>query len=103
MTDLSLLKNQMTKNKKRNSSLGKPPLENDYSNNLKAPETAPLEEGSYDEYKKIDGRTARKTNRTIQLATRVSPEFDREIRQMALKENILIVEVFEKLLQEYKK
>src|SRR4051812_5369817 len=42
---------------------------------------------------RIDGRTLRRSGRTVQFATRVSPQFDRRIRQIARREGLLIVEV----------
>ena len=47
---------------------------------------------------RIDGRTLRRSGRTIQFATRVSPPFDRRVRQIAKREGILIVEVLERAL-----
>lgn len=52
-------------------------------------------------YQKTDGRMLRKTNRTIQFATKVTPEFDKTIRQLAQKEHCLIVEVLEAALAAY--
>lgn len=50
-------------------------------------------------YVRIDGRSARKTNRTIAFATRVTPAFDKEVREIAVKEGLLIVEVLEQALE----
>jgi len=50
---------------------------------------------------KVDGRTLRKTGRTEQLATRVTPEFRRRIHNIAQNEGILIVEVLERALKAY--
>jgi hypothetical protein len=50
---------------------------------------------------RIDGRTLRRSGRTIQFATRVSPEFDERIRQIARREGILLVEVLEQALKAY--
>ncbi len=44
----------------------------------------------------IDGRTLRKTGRTEQLATRVTPEFKKRIYDIAEREGIMIVEVLER-------
>jgi len=52
-------------------------------------------------YRRMDGRTMRKTNRTLQLATKVKPEFDDALRTIALDEGILIVEVLERSLDLY--
>lgn len=48
---------------------------------------------------RIDGRTLRRSGRTVQFATRVSPEFDKRIRQIAQRDGLLIVEVLERALQ----
>lgn len=49
-----------------------------------------------------DGRSARTTNRTLAFATRVTPEFDREIRYIAERENLKLVEVLEKGIEALK-
>jgi hypothetical protein len=43
----------------------------------------------------------RRTNRVVQFATRVTPEFDRRIRAIAVQEGLLIVEVLERALEAY--
>lgn len=48
-----------------------------------------------------DGRSARRTGRTLQFATRVSPEFDDRVRAIAAREGILLVEVLERALDAY--
>jgi hypothetical protein len=50
---------------------------------------------------RIDGRTLRRSGRTVQFATRVSPEFDERIRQIARREGMLLVEVLEQALKAY--
>jgi hypothetical protein len=50
---------------------------------------------------RLDGRTMRRSNRTVQFATRVSPEFDERIRQIALRDGMLLVEVLEHALEAY--
>jgi hypothetical protein len=97
---------------KRRSSLGAPPAE--ASANLEAPETAPPRptprrvaavrppvsragEGSV----RRDGRSARRSGRTLQFATRVSPEFDQRLRAIAERENKLLVEILEEALDAY--
>ena len=49
----------------------------------------------------MDGRTMRRSGRTVQFATRVSPEFDERIRQIAMREGMLLVEVLERALDAY--
>lgn len=49
----------------------------------------------------IDGRKLRRTKRTMQFGTRVTPEFDDRIREIAQRDKILIVEVLEQALDQY--
>jgi hypothetical protein len=51
---------------------------------------------------RIDGRTLRRTGRTLQFATRVTPEFDAQVRQLAQEEGRLIVEILEAALEVYR-
>ena len=103
---------------KRRSSLGAPPPLAEASPNLEAPETAPplapevlapaprmavvrpLEQDVQDIARR-DGRSARRSGRTLQFATRVSPEFDRRLRAIAEHERKLLVEVLEEALEAY--
>ena len=48
-----------------------------------------------------DGRTLRRTNRTIAFATRVSAEWDDRIRDIAERDGLKLVEVLEKALDAY--
>ena len=50
---------------------------------------------------RIDGRTLRRSGRTVQFATRVSQEFDERVRGIAVREGLLLVEVLEKALEAY--
>ena len=52
-------------------------------------------------YERLDGRSLRRSNRIVQFATRVTPEFDRRIREIARDERLLIVEVLERALDAY--
>ena len=49
----------------------------------------------------MDGRTMRRSGRTVQFATRVSPKFDERIRQIAMRDGMLLVEVLEHALDAY--
>jgi hypothetical protein len=107
-----------TKMKGRRSSLGAPPPAAEASPNLKAPETAPSppvaprlpvkappksESGAPagEGARPRDGRSARRTGRTLQFATRVSPEFDQRLRDIAAREGRLLVQVLEDALDAY--
>ena len=48
-----------------------------------------------------DGRSARRSGRTLQFATRVSPEFDNKLRVIAERDGKLLVEVLEEALEAY--
>ncbi|AMV00981.1 hypothetical protein [Xanthomonas citri] len=104
MADVSMLK----KLKGRRDELGAPPTLDEASTNLTAPEVAPVTRPvaaanppPQARPAKIDGRSARKTNRTVQFATRVTPEWDARIRALAQREGVLLVEILEKALAHY--
>jgi hypothetical protein len=90
---------------KRNT-LGVPPSMEEASTNLHAPETIPavhVPSASPASIPRMDGRSARRTNRTLQFATRVRPEWDAELRALAQRDGLLLVEVLERALELYKK
>ena len=110
MADLSKLK--------RRSTLGAPPPPAEASTNLDAPEVAPPSALSQEPIAPIptpiapppavgegrrnrDGRSARRTGRTIQFATRVTPEFDERFRAVAERDGLLHVELLERSLAAY--
>jgi hypothetical protein len=119
MADLSKLK------LKRRTTLGAPPPLEEASQNLKAPEVAPVvapeetppraaltplrkppaagkgQERANDRHERIDGRGLRKTGRTVQFANRVSWEFDDKLRQIAQRDGLKLVEVLERGLEAY--
>lgn len=125
MADASKLKNRTRKN------LGNPPGPEEVATSLNSPEVAPVAAVVPDAaeqtapvppassvpetttpvttqvinsapYTRRDGRSARKTYRIIPFATRVTPEFDNEIRDIAEREGIKLVEVLENALIAYK-
>ena len=90
----------LSKFKKR---LGAPPPE-DTKANLAEPETAPsaapippLASRS----REHDGRSARRTGRTIQFATRVSEAFDERFRAVCKRDGLLMSVLLEKALDAY--
>jgi hypothetical protein len=101
MADASKLKNR------RSAGLGSPPPLAEARSDLAPPEAvggnirgeANLPEA--DPPERIDGRSLRRSGRTVQFATRVSPEFDTRIRTIAKRERLLLVEVLEKALDAY--
>jgi hypothetical protein len=104
---------------KRRSSLGEPPPPAEASTNLEAAETAPPPAAPAVEppqpiavirpaavrteqpLPRRDGRTARRSGRTLQFATRVSPEFDNRLRSIAERDGKLLVEILEEALDAY--
>jgi hypothetical protein len=105
MADLSKLK--------RRSTLGEPPPAAEASQNLDAPEHAPtmptpnfaLTTPEPTPARQVmplhDGRSARRTGRTLQFATRVTPDFDERLRAIAKRDGLLLVEVLERALDAY--
>jgi hypothetical protein len=107
MADLSKLK-------RRQSSIGLPPPIEEASRNLSAPETAPVEvmepvlvaatsvkSVRSPSKARIDGRTRRRSGRHLQFATRVSWEWDEKLRQIAERDGLMLVEVLERSLEAY--
>jgi hypothetical protein len=97
---------------KRRNKLGTPPSFEEASQNLTAPEIvhtpAPvarsettLDSSSKDGEERIDGRSLRKTGRTVQFATRVSPEYDYKFRSIAVRDNLEFCVLLEKCLDAY--
>jgi len=90
---------------KKGKGLGAPPSLSEASPNLTAPEVAPTPLPVSGEKtitpRKIDGRTLRKTNRTVAFATRVTEDFDNRVRSIAESKGLKIVEVLEAALDAY--
>lgn len=57
-----------------------------------AAEPPPEEE----DYERIDGRSLRKTGRTLPFSTRINADVDKLIRRLAAKHKLLIAEVIER-------
>jgi hypothetical protein len=103
--------------KLRRRTLGAPPPPTEASTNLQQPEvapgpslspafagpTAPKPPSEAVGYHRRDGRSLRRSNRVVQFATRVTPEFDQRIRMIAEREGLLIVEVLERALDAYER
>ncbi len=98
---------------RRQRTLGAPPPLEEASLNLAAPEVAPYcspvvppparrGEGTTTSARRTpDGRSLRRSGRTLQFATRVSPEFDAKLRRIAEQDGLLLVEIMEKALDLY--
>ncbi len=122
MADASKLKSKRSRN-----SLGTPPGPDEVATSLNSPEVAPAvidvpvaiepdavpvtespvtvttPQKNDSPYVRRDGRSARKTYRTLPFATRVTPEFDNDIRDIADREGLKLVEVLENAVAAYKK
>ena len=62
-------------------------------------DTPPPRDAQY----RIDGRSLRRTGRTLQLATRVSWEFDDKLRRIAQRDGLKLVEVWNGRLMRMKR
>ena len=117
MADISKLK--------RRSTLGAPPPLEEASQNLKAPEVAPVvapesatpqtaaapsqrprntgkaREVGHQHPTRLDGRSLRKSGRTVPFANRVSEVFDDEFRGIALRDGLKFIELLELSLDAY--
>jgi hypothetical protein len=115
MADISKLK--------RRNSLGAPPPLEEASRNLSAPEIAPVvattppptavtplrrpqaagkgQERANHGQTRLDGRSLRKSGRTVQFATRVTWDFDDRLRHIAQRDSLKLVEVLERGLDAY--
>jgi hypothetical protein len=90
---------------KRRNTLGDPPPIEEASQNLQTSETtAAVVQPAvlpHEGHHRIDGRSLRKTGRTVQFATKVSLEFDDKLRRIAQRDGLLLVEVLERALEAY--
>jgi hypothetical protein len=106
---------------KRRSTLGAPPPPDEASTNLTAPEVAPAappkptpaapsksnsapqltEPERKIERRRIDGRSLRRTGRTLQFATRITEEFDELLHKIAQRDGLKLVEVLENSVAAY--
>ena len=75
---------------KKKTRLGEPPCQKSIKNNLLQPDNA---------YR--DGRTIRRTQRTHQLATRVTIEFYDKVKIIAARDRLKITELLEKAVECY--
>ncbi|GJE41130.1 hypothetical protein [Methylobacterium soli] len=91
-------------NLKKRSTLGAPPSPDEASENLSAPELAPASvPDAAQPRQRRDGRSARRTNRTLPFSTRVSPEFDDRLRDVAERDGLMLCELLERALESYER
>ena len=101
MADVSKLKQKTARR------LGLPPAVDEASENLSAPEVAPVAPvmaavaapQAATSPRRRDGRSMRRTGRTVTFATRVSQQFDERIRDIAEQKGLMLVEVLEQALE----
>lgn len=77
---------------KRKNNLPPPPSIEETSNNIHP---------HPNNYERIDGRSLRRTGRTLQFNTRVTPEFDMKLREIAQREGLTLAEVLERAVMRY--
>ena len=92
MVDLSKHKDKTRKTKTR---FGDAPRESESTNNLGAPEVAPVDS-------LVTKKARKKTGRSIPFSTRVSPEFDEDFRQVAFTLRLKHVDLLEQALSSFK-
>lgn len=104
MADVSKLKHKPARR------LGPPPAVDEASENLSAPEVAPVAPAQVAvaapqaaALRRRDGRSMRRTGRTVTFATRVSQDFDDRIRDIAEDKGLMLVEVLERALEAYER
>lgn len=90
----------MNASKLKSRNLPAPPSVGEASSNLDAQPPSPTSQVTAVP-QRIDGRSARRSNRTVQFATRVTPQFDDRIRAIAQRDGLLLVEVMEQALDAY--
>ncbi len=93
MADFAKLK------KKKKNRFGTLPDLSQTENNLDQPELAPAEVKPEKVKKK---KSRKKTGRTIQFATKVTADFDREFRKIAFNRNLKKTELLEECLKTFK-
>lgn len=92
----------VSKLKRRSGLKEAPPTMDEASPNLQAPEHAPAHPRAELVGKsRIDGRSLRRSSRTVQFATRVTPDFDSRIRSIAARDGLMLVEILERALDAY--
>lgn len=96
MADLSKIKRR----------LPSPPKLDEASTNLREPETAPARKPAKGKEPPrpaapIDGRSLRRTGRTVQFATRVTEDFANKFRAVAMRDGVLMNELLELTLAAY--
>lgn len=73
--------------KPHRTKLPPPPTAQEATDNLQAPEHAPI--------RSVDGRSLRATGRTLQLSTRVTEKFHQELKLYAVQHKLKLNELLE--------
>jgi hypothetical protein len=82
--------------KKRKTNLPPPPID-EVGENIH-PRQPNVDLASYE---RIDGRSLRRTGRTVQFNTRVTPAFDMRLRELAQRDRLSLAEVLERAVALY--
>jgi hypothetical protein len=91
--------NEWTKIKKRKVVLPEPPQE--ASQNIQQSAFQPETSTSERKERRYTPRQIKRTGRVVQFATRVTAEFDQQVRTLANQENCYLAEILEKMLVVY--
>ena len=89
------------KKPRRRGDLGSPPPLEAAGENLKAPESAPPAQAIPPS--SVDGRTLRKTGRTHPFATRITPELHKQLKTIAVRDDLKVAELLELAVAAYEK
>ena len=86
--------------------LGTPPARDEARTDL-VPQPAPAAERARrpvaDTTQRIDARTLRRSGRTVHFATKVTPDFDYRVRQIAADTGKMLTEILEEALEAWER
>jgi hypothetical protein len=85
--------------------LGAPPERDEARADLVIPSTPEPHESAVQPaaVARIDARTLRRSGRTVHFATKVTPEFDNRLRQIAAATGKMLTEILEEALRAYER
>ncbi|MGE4043438.1 MAG: hypothetical protein AB7F35_01200 [Acetobacteraceae bacterium] len=87
--------------------LGDPPTPEEARTDLAQPPPAPPPQPpppqAHTPANRIDARSLRRSGRTVHFATKVTPEFDNRVRQLAMDRGKMLTEILEEALLAYEK
>ena len=87
--------------------LGDPPTSEEARADLAhpppAPHSPPPPPMVHPPVNRIDARSLRRSGRTVHFATKVTPEFDNRVRQLAMDRGKMLTEILEEALMAYER